>query len=558
MEKHIIMNGLVKKLIRIMINSTLKNAKILIVDDQPSNVEILQELLEIEGYEDVISTTDSREVIDLYKSQQPDLILLDLSMPHLTGYEVMEQLKPIVTANTFLSIIVLTADATNEAKLKSLRLGASDFLTKPFDLVEVGLRIKNILFASYFHQQLQNQNEILEVKVKERTLELENKNIELQIAKEKAEESVRLKTAFLNNISHEIRTPLNGILGFGQLISNGQLLPTEKAKYLSMLDESSNRLITTVTNFIDISQLQSKSQTVFKLTIIPENIIEEIVSIFKARNKKSGLTINYQTPINTYDIHLITDKELLHKILFHLVENAVKFTQEGNISIGFEREGTNLIFFIKDTGIGIENSKKELIFNEFAQGDSSSSRGYEGSGLGLSVAKGYVELLGGKIWLESELGKGSTFYFSLPLQSDENEIVTIIQEKELKTTNGLNTILVAEDDAINYFLLKMILKNDNLILLHAENGKEALDMCKENASIQLILMDLKMPVMNGFEATQEKKKLRNDLPIIALTAYTENEVRQQAMQAGCNDFITKPVNKTILFGKLKEYGIQLN
>jgi signal transduction histidine kinase len=541
-----------------MINSTLKNAKILIVDDQPSNVEILQELLEIEGYEDVISTTDSREVIDLYKSQQPDLILLDLSMPHLTGYEVMEQLKPIVTANTFLSIIVLTADATNEAKLKSLRLGASDFLTKPFDLVEVGLRIKNILFASYFHQQLQNQNEILEVKVKERTLELENKNIELQIAKEKAEESVRLKTAFLNNISHEIRTPLNGILGFGQLISNGQLLPTEKAKYLSMLDESSNRLITTVTNFIDISQLQSKSQTVFKLTIIPENIIEEIVSIFKARNKKSGLTINYQTPINTYDIHLITDKELLHKILFHLVENAVKFTQEGNISIGFEREGTNLIFFIKDTGIGIENSKKELIFNEFAQGDSSSSRGYEGSGLGLSVAKGYVELLGGKIWLESELGKGSTFYFSLPLQSDENEIVTIIQEKELKTTNGLNTILVAEDDAINYFLLKMILKNDNLILLHAENGKEALDMCKENASIQLILMDLKMPVMNGFEATQEKKKLRNDLPIIALTAYTENEVRQQAMQAGCNDFITKPVNKTILFGKLKEYGIQLN
>jgi signal transduction histidine kinase len=541
-----------------MINSTLKNAKILIVDDQPSNVEILQELLEIEGYEDVISTTDSREVIDLYKSQQPDLILLDLSMPHLTGYEVMEQLKPIVTANTFLSIIVLTADATNEAKLKSLRLGASDFLTKTFDLVEVGLRIKNILFASYFHQQLQNQNEILEVKVKERTLELENKNIELQIAKEKAEESVRLKTAFLNNISHEIRTPLNGILGFGQLISNGQLLPTEKAKYLSMLDESSNRLITTVTNFIDISQLQSKSQTVFKLTIIPENIIEEIVSIFKARNKKSGLNINYQTPINTYDIHLITDKELLHKILFHLVENAVKFTQEGNISIGFEREGTNLIFFIKDTGIGIENSKKELIFNEFAQGDSSSSRGYEGSGLGLSVAKGYVELLGGKIWLESELGKGSTFYFSLPLQSDENEIVTIIQEKELKTTNGLNTILVAEDDAINYFLLKMILKNDNLILLHAENGKEALDMCKENASIQLILMDLKMPVMNGFEATQEIKKLRNDLPIIALTAYTENEVRQQAMQAGCNDFITKPVNKAILFGKLKEYGIQLN
>ena len=148
-----------------MINSTLKNAKILIVDDQPLNVEILQELLEIEGYQDVVSTNDSREVFDLYKSYQPDLILLDLSMPHFTGYEVLEQLKTIVSADTFLPIIVLTADATNEAKLKSLRFGASDFLTKPFDLVEVGLRIKNILFASYFHQQLQNQNEILEVKV---------------------------------------------------------------------------------------------------------------------------------------------------------------------------------------------------------------------------------------------------------------------------------------------------------------------------------------------------------------------------------------------------------
>ncbi|MFZ4799876.1 MAG: response regulator, partial [Bacteroidia bacterium] len=186
-----------------MINSTLKNAKILIVDDQPSNVEILKELLEIEGYTNIKSTNDSREVVDLYEYYQPDLILLDLSMPHFSGYEVMEQLKLIVTADTFLPIIVLTADATNEAKLKSLRLGASDFLTKPFDLVEVGLRIKNILFASYFHQQLQNQNEILDVKVKERTLELENKNIELQLAKEKAEESVRLKTAFLNNISHE-------------------------------------------------------------------------------------------------------------------------------------------------------------------------------------------------------------------------------------------------------------------------------------------------------------------------------------------------------------------
>ena len=541
-----------------MINSTLKNAKILIVDDQPLNVEILQELLEIEGYQDVVSTNDSREVFDLYKSYQPDLILLDLSMPHFTGYEVMEQLKTIVSADTFLPIIVLTADATNEAKLKSLRFGASDFLTKPFDLVEVGLRIKNILFASYFHQQLQNQNEILEVKVKERTLELENKNVELQIAKEKAEESVRLKTAFLNNVSHEIRTPLNGILGFGQLLSNEHLLPQERAKYLSMLDESSVRLINTVTSFLDVSQLQSNTQIVFKLNVIPEDVIEEIVGVFKERNKKKGLNIKYQTPINTYDIELNTDKDLLYKIMYHLVDNAVKFTNEGNINIGFVKDGSDLLFFVNDSGIGISDANKALIFDEFTQGDSSSNRGYEGSGLGLSVAKGFVDLLGGKIWLESELGKGSTFYFSLPIGIKNTEDNLTIETKPANQTNGINTVLVAEDDLINFFILNQMLKHDHLILLHALNGQEAVEMCKKNESIQLVLMDLKMPIMDGFEATQEIKKFRKELPIIALTAYTENEVKQQAMQAGCIDFITKPVNKALLFGKLKEHGIQLD
>jgi len=541
-----------------MINSTLKNAKILIVDDQPLNVEILQELLEIEGYQDVVSTNDSREVFDLYKSYQPDLILLDLSMPHFTGYEVMEQLKTIVSADTFLPIIVLTADATNEAKLKSLRFGASDFLTKPFDLVEVGLRIKNILFASYFHQQLQNQNEILEVKVKERTLELENKNVELQIAKEKAEESVRLKTAFLNNVSHEIRTPLNGILGFGQLLSNEHLLPQERAKYLSMLDESSVRLINTVTSFLDVSQLQSNTQIVFKLNVIPEDVIEEIVGVFKERNKKKGLNIKYQTPINTYDIELNTDKDLLYKIMYHLVDNAVKFTNEGNINIGFVKDGSDLLFFVNDSGIGISDANKALIFDEFTQGDSSSNRGYEGSGLGLSVAKGFVDLLGGKIWVESELGKGSTFYFSLPIGIKNTEDNLTIETKPANQTNGINTVLVAEDDLINFFILNQMLKHDHLILLHALNGQEAVEMCKKNESIQLVLMDLKMPIMDGFEATQEIKKFRKELPIIALTAYTENEVKQQAMQAGCIDFITKPVNKALLFGKLKEHGIQLD
>ena len=261
-----------------MIDLTLKNAKILIVDDQPSNVEVLKELLEIEGYENIKTTNDSREVLEIYKSYHPDLILLDLAMPYLTGYDVLEQLKTIVTTPSFLPIIVLTADATKEAKIKSLSFGANDFITKPFDLMEVILRIKNMLYISYLQQQLLNQNQVLDVKVKERTLALEKINKDLQIAKDKAEESNRLKTAFLNNISHEIRTPLNGIIGFGQLLSSENILPNERTKYLSLLDESSIRLINTISSFLDVSQLQSKSQKVIKTELVfsGKNLVDMI------------------------------------------------------------------------------------------------------------------------------------------------------------------------------------------------------------------------------------------------------------------------------------------
>lgn len=540
-----------------MIDSTLKNAKILIVDDQPLNVQILLEFLELEGYGNLKSTYDSREVIELYKSYQPDLILLDLSMPHLTGFDIMEKLKLIVKNDYFLPIIVLTADATKSSKLKSLSFGANDFLTKPFDLTEVGLRIKNMLYAIYLQQKLQNQNLLLESKIKERTLALVDTNNELKIAIQKAEENNRLKTAFLNNISHEIRTPLNGILGFGQLLSDVNITSNERANYLDLLDESSLRLINTITNFLDVSQLQSNSQSVIKHNIIPEEVIEEIVFIFKKLNKKKDLNINFQTPINTYDININTDKDLLHKILYYLVENALKFTSEGNVNIGFVKDGSDLLFFVNDTGIGISEQNINKIFNEFVQGDNANNRGYEGSGLGLALARGYLELLGGKIWVDSDLLKGTTFYFSLPIGNTESQISNLFTDKTINTTKGKSIILIAEDDAINYYLLERILKHENLILLHALNGLEAVNICKKNEHINLVFMDLKMPIMDGLEATKEIKNFRKNLPIIALTAYTENEIRNQAMQVGCNDFITKPVGKELLFSKLKEFGVKV-
>lgn len=397
-----------------MINSTLESANILIVDDQEANIYILEYFLSSQGYTNIKTTTDPRNVVPLYISFKPDIILLDLSMPYLSGFEVMEQLKALTPANTFLPILVLTADVTTESKQRALSGGASDFLTKPFDLVEVELRIRNLLFTGFLQQKLKNQNLDLEEKVKERTIELETRNIELSLAKEKAEASDRLKSSFINNISHEIRTPLNGILGFGQILTDGNLSEEEKDTYLQMLNESSARLINTVTNFMDISLLTSGNQKIYKKKTTINTLVLNVISKFNDQCKNKNISLTLQTPATEEEINIITDGDLLSKILYQLIDNAVKFTLEGTITVGYETTDNNLKFFVKDTGIGISDEKKDQIFETFIQEDIATTRKYEGSGLGLSIVKGFLALLEGKIWLESEKGKGSVFSFSMP------------------------------------------------------------------------------------------------------------------------------------------------
>jgi len=537
-----------------MIDSTFKKANILIVDDQEANIDVLEGLLEMQDYSNIKSTTDPRNVFPLYESFKPDLILLDLSMPYLSGFEVMEQLKALVPANTFLPILVLTADVAADSKQRALSGGASDFLIKPFDLIEVGLRIRNLLYTSYLQQELQNQNQILEEKVAERTYELEKQNIELIAAKEKAEASDSLKGTFINNISHEIRTPLNGILGFGQILTDPDLSPEEKEQYSEMLNISSSRLVNTVTNFMDISLLTSGNQKVLKKNIKPEKSIKEVVSKFadSCIAKKINLSIESLPPEN--DIQIFTDEDLLYKILYHLIDNALKFTHIGNITIGYQESESDIVFYVKDTGIGISEDNQNHIFDSFIQEDGAITRRYEGSGLGLSIAKGFIHLLNGKIWLDSEKGKGSTFYFSLPglqqIQDNSSEQTTTEIHNRKK-----QIILIAEDDDINYYYLKVLLTHVLVEIIHAKNGIEAVDFCHEHPEIELVLMDLKMIEMDGFEATRRIKLFRPELPVIAITAYSESEDKRKAMRAGCDEFLSKPIKKEFLLKKLEEFGL---
>ena len=398
-----------------MIDSTLKKAHILIVDDQEANIDILVGLLEFQGYTNVKSTTDPRMVKSMFKTFNPDLILLDLLMPHLTGFEVMEQLKTLIPQATFLPVLVLTADITVETKQRALANGANDFLVKPFDLIETGLRVRILLEARFMHLQLENQNRILEEKVKERTAELETANIHLYAAKEKAEASDRMKTAFMQNISHEVRTPLNGLLGFGSLLAEPDLDEESRQQYLSMMKSSSDRLINTITDYIDISLIVSDSVEVFSRPVIINNIMMDLQNKFENIIRIKQLEFNLVISDDKELFCIQTDPELLTRIMFHLLSNAVKFTQQGQVTMGYSVDSEKIEFFVKDTGAGIEKEARERVFESFMQENITNTRGHEGSGLGLSIIRGFSKALGGEIRLESEKGKGSSFYFSLPL-----------------------------------------------------------------------------------------------------------------------------------------------
>lgn len=382
------------------------------------------------------------------------------------------------------------------------------------------------------------------------------KENELLLAKEKAEESDKLKTAFINNISHEIRTPLNGILGFGQVWVDSGLSREKREKYFLVIKQSSNRLMQTVTDYMDIAMIVSGTLEVHKKEFQMKPLLEEIMENTKMLCFKKPIEIEVEVPSNSDLLRLDSDRELIRKIIKNLIDNAVKFTDKGKIIVGYRILEGHLEFFVKDTGRGIEQDKLQKIFEVFTQDDISMTRGYEGSGLGLAIAKGFVASLNGDIWATSNDGKGSVFYFTIPYNSN---ILTVLNEKKLTPafnkpkSDNKPLILVAEDDELNFLFIKELLEMAGCDYLHAINGKEAVEICKQNLDISFVLMDIKMPVMNGLEATRFIKEFRPNLPIIAVTAYSLTGDEHRFMEAGCDEYYSKPIKEEILDKLIKKY-----
>jgi PAS domain S-box-containing protein len=372
----------------------------------------------------------------------------------------------------------------------------------------------------------------------------ERKKIEKELisAKEKAEESNRLKSAFLANISHEIRTPMNGIMGFTDLLKNSiNLRQEEESEYLSLIFQSSKRLLEMLNNLIDISKIQSGEKNIHFADINLDRLMRSLYGEFSARAKMKNVEFKLSMEESESPISFISDREKLEKVLGCLLDNACKFTRDGQIEFGYSITDLTIQFFVRDTGIGISEDKQAVIFEIFRQGGGELNRKYEGAGLGLAIAKAFVEWLGGKLWLNSSVGQGALFVVEIPFRRNE---VTATTLQEINAQNDFKNIhiLIADDDEASRVLLEKSITGLVASISVATNGKEAIDFVRSDPRINLILMDLKMPVLNGFEATHAIKQEKPEIHIIAQTAFDEPEDQQKALEAGCSDIITKPIN----------------
>ena len=374
---------------------------------------------------------------------------------------------------------------------------------------------------------------------------------ELKIAKENAEQSDVLKSAFLANMSHEIRTPMNAIIGFSSLLDNADS-EESRNEFTQIIKKNGEHLLSIINDIIDISKIEAGMVNIEKEKCNINLILDELFYLYNNRGKikNNKIKILLHKVLPNEEALIISDNTRIRQILINLLENAYKFTSEGKIEYGYtclpDRKNLKYLeFYIKDTGEGIAIDKQKLIFERFMQADVSTTRVHQGTGLGLAITQAIVNIMGGQIKLQSEPGKGSSFFFTIPYKiHPDNKVIPM--KKTIKPDINNRIILVAEDDNDSYYLIENILKLASVNVLRAVNGEDAVNQCKNNSNIDLVLMDMRMPVLTGYEATTEIKKFLPDLPIIAQTAYAIKGDKEKILESGCDDYIPKPINPTVL------------
>ncbi len=468
-----------------------------------------------------------------------DAVLSDYFLGDGTAFEILSQHPDI-------PVVVVTGTGSEEIAVNALKKGAYDYLIKDVEgyyLTMLPITLENAIRRFNNEKELQEYHAHLEKLVESRTAELTK-------ALEKATESDRLKTAFLQNVSHEIRTPMNGIMGFSGLLKVPGISSKDQRDYIRIIEKSGARMLNTLNQLMDISKIETGQIDVLLSKTSVNQMMEEIVRFFKSEATQKGLLLSYKENLPKQKDALETDNEKLHATLSNLVKNAIKFTHRGFIELGCEMAGTSqepfVQFYVKDTGIGIPKERQKAVFDRFVHADLEDKMAYQGAGLGLSISKAYVEVLGGKIWMESQEGKGSVFYFTIPYKNAKTSETTLDEGLSLSkpdTASKKLKILIVEDDDLSERFLTTIIKPFSKETLVAITGTEAIEIYRQNPDIDLIFMDIGLPDRNGYAVTKEIRKLNKKVVIIAETAFALSGDREKAIAAGCNDYISKPIIK---------------
>lgn len=533
--------------------------KILIVDDVPANATLLAEILS-DDYT-IYMATNGHAALKIAELQNPDLILLDVVMPEIDGFETCKRLKNKPSTKD-IPVIFITAKIEEKDELHGIEIGAVDYITKPFEKYIITVRIKHHLSLQWHHRVLKKANNELEIEVEKRTAELEYLLAEKSDLLTKVTAANSSKTNFLTNMSHDIRTPMNAILGNTELLLTTKL-GNKQLRYAEMVGRAGENLLSIIDDILDFSAIEAGQIKLAMTVFNPWTIVTDILQEMRGDFERKCLSVEL---IDDLPKKVKGDPVRLRQIIINLLSNAIKFTAKGMISIETgavkqEDKFVQLWFKIKDTGVGIDQEAQLRIFSDFAQADDSITHKYGGTGLGLAISKRLVELMGGTIWVQSKVGKGSTFNFTVLVekcQKGRTDNILISEDKnELSVTSPLDfsqfRVLVVEDEVVNQFIVIEMLKALGCRAEIVNNGQAAID---SYTSYDLILLDLEMPVVDGYKTALQIRQLEkgeSHIPIIALTAHVLKGTDDRCFAAGMDDYIAKPMKLKWLKEKLAKW-----
>lgn len=561
-----------------------QKSHILYIDDEKQNLSGFKYVFK--KHYQVHIALSAEEGWEILNTHPIKVIISDQRMPKVTGTQFLEK-----AAEKFPMVyrIILTAYTDVQEIIAAINQGKIfQYIRKPWDKDEVKVIIDNAIqlfdlkaqnnelleSLKQNNAQLEEVNQSLEQKVAERTRELEKhkenleetikkRTIELEKAKVKAEESDRLKSAFLANVSHEIRTPMNAIIGFSEILTNMEVPEEDRAELRQQIVLNSESLLRLIDDIIDISKIEANQISIAFDNHNLNTILKELHVIFEGQKhslEKGHINLVLDIPEDTYPI-INTDKIRLHQVLSNLINNALKFTDSGTIRFGYrmlkEDDKCGCVqFFVEDSGIGIPENAHHLIFERFRKAKTSEDKIYRGTGLGLFISKHLIEKLNGTIWVESEPDSGSKFLINLPccvgLAADD----TISTKEPIREKTSYNfsnkLILVAEDEDSSFSFIEKAVQETNAKIIRANNGQESLEILKEQP-VDIILMDIQMPVMNGYEAIEKIKQMYSSIPIVAQTAYALTNQKREVLNTGCNDILSKPFHKEDLLRTIDKY-----